>query len=114
MSETEHIKGKVKLIVFPKDYTFLDKVESLKKTHGLQENQYDLDDQFIDHYEINLISIHGQIYEILVKQEIDPYDDISRIRKMTSNTFEFEFRFYNGGTCFSEMLEDALDRLGVQ
>ena len=107
MSDTEHIKGKVKLLKFPKNYSFQDKIIFLVESGQLKENSYCVNSEWIEPDQ-DFIVANGQIFEVLEKEDLDPYDDISQLRKMTPDTYEFEFKFYNGGTCFSEMLEDAL------
>ena len=111
MSETEHIKGKIRIVEKTKGMSFEEGIKIvLKDTVGVY---YDIDDEYIDE-ESGFIFANGIFFEIVSKDNIDPYNDIQRIKKVSEDSFEFEFKFYNGGTCFSEMLEDSLTKLNVR
>lgn len=113
MSETEHIRGRVRIVRELKDISFKDGIDYLLKENLISQDDHDycdVKDCYINS-DSGYIYSNGLFFEILRKDNIDPYEDIQRIRKCTSNEFEFEFKFYNGGTCFSEMLDNSLSKL---
>lgn len=60
---------------------------------------------------IKYIYNKGTLYEMIehsVEEEAD-YLDITK--KLEDDTIDFTYLFYNGGTCFSEMLKKGLDRV---
>jgi hypothetical protein len=44
-------------------------------------------------------------------KELDGEDDINNLTENEDGTISFVTRFYNGGTCLTEMLEDGLKEL---
>jgi len=54
----------------------------------------------------------GQMYGILQHHESEDGDYFMKLYESKgSNIIDFIGEFYNGGTCFNEMLEEALDNL---
>lgn len=52
----------------------------------------------------------GTLYEMLEHQSGEPNDDLDITEKNEDGTIKFTYMFYNGGTCFSEMLEKGLNK----
>lgn len=51
--------------------------------------------------------VDNELFEVLSDKEFDePY--INYLSENKDDTFDFVLSFYNGGTCFSEMLEDSI------
>lgn len=61
----------------------------------------------------NLVFIwhKNNFYEVLSHYESDEADYLLDVRKGENDIVNFNLVFYNGGTCFSEMLEEGLDKL---
>lgn len=62
-----------------------------------------------DSYETYFI-VDGEIWELFDHKDLNDYD----IYEMTPNpdgTVSFTMRFYNGGTCLSECIEEGLQEL---
>jgi hypothetical protein len=56
--------------------------------------------------------IHGEkLYRVIDHEETDDEDYYMNLKRNSDGSISFIGKFYNGGTCFSEMLEDALDEL---
>lgn len=51
----------------------------------------------------------GDVYEAFEHTEIEERD-VDILTKNDDGTYNFVMQFYNGGTCLSEMIEDALKR----
>lgn len=118
MSETVHYRGEiVKLYdtLMPLDKQLqleLNKVGSDFKVcndFGWLGNNYrealeelqEIDDYFL--YKNNLYAVS--------RKKLDPYNDIMSAHKIDEDTIGFEVKYYNGGCCFEEALEAALERL---
>lgn len=118
MSDTEHHYGKVKLV----------KIEdNLERTckHILEANGYNIDlthpdyNHFASYAEYlqdmydweKYIVVGDKLYEVTEHTELESWDDISLIEKDSDGTLRFTLRFYNGGGCFSEALENALEEM---
>tara|TARA_R110000851_G_scaffold50092_2_gene119999 strand:- start:309 stop:467 length:159 start_codon:yes stop_codon:yes gene_type:complete len=47
----------------------------------------------------------------MVSKELDPDDELLDFDfNKDDNTFDFEVRFYNGGACLREMLEEGYEK----
>ena len=109
MSETKHIKGKLKILDI--DGTLEEKCKSVCETYGYGPDFSDYESYFDfvsnEVYDFFII-VDNDIYEIMEKIEPDEY---------FTNVFEkdgiihFETRFYNGSCSFEESLEDGLKKL---
>jgi len=56
--------------------------------------------------------IHGEkLYRVIDHEELDSEDYFMKLSRNENGSLSFIGQFYNGGTCFSEMLEEALDDL---
>jgi hypothetical protein len=56
--------------------------------------------------------IHGnRLYRVIDHEESDSEEYFMKLSRNENGSLSFIGQFYNGGTCFSEMLEDALDEL---
>jgi hypothetical protein len=56
--------------------------------------------------------IHGEkLYRVIDHEESDSEEYFMKLSRNENGSLSFIGQFYNGGTCFSEMLEEALDDL---
>jgi len=56
--------------------------------------------------------IHGEkLYRVIDHEESNDEDYFMKLSRSEDGSISFIGQFYNGGTCFSEMLEEALDDL---
>jgi len=54
--------------------------------------------------------VDGEIWEAIEHQELED-DDIYQLTPNSDGTISFTMRFYNGGTCLSECIEEGLEQL---
>jgi hypothetical protein len=52
-----------------------------------------------------------QLYKAFDVEDVDPYDDLQILKEDPRGGYWFEMKYYNGGTCLSEMVEEALEKL---
>jgi hypothetical protein len=57
------------------------------------------------------VSTPTGLWGIMEHKELDGDDDINNLTENEDGTISFVTRFYNGGTCLTEMLEDGLREL---
>ena len=56
--------------------------------------------------------IHGEkLYRVIDHVESEDEEYFMKLSRNSDGSISFMGQFYNGGTCFSEMLEEALDEL---
>lgn len=56
--------------------------------------------------------IHGEkLYRVIDHKESEDDDYFMKLHREPNGVISFTGHFYNGGTCFSEMMEDALNEL---
>ena len=66
-------------------------------------------DVLLSIYPSKYFFVDNKLYEVVVDVEYeDDCADISTITKNEEGDYEYVMRFYNGGTCFSEMIESSL------
>lgn len=53
---------------------------------------------------------NDKVYQI-VNKKFDPDMDEFYFQELADNSIEYSFRFYNGGTCLSEQVQEVLMRL---
>jgi len=109
MSDYESYTGKIKKVIPIMGETFEERCERLYHTKGGKREYYEgiLFDDFYDDF----IKVGEELYEVIEKIEIDPYDYYCNLVEHEDGTISFSTRYYNGGTCLSEMVEDELNKL---
>jgi hypothetical protein len=60
---------------------------------------------------IKYVYSKGTLYEMLEHNPREADDDLDITKKNNDGTIDFAYMFYNGGTCFSEMLEEGLNKI---
>jgi hypothetical protein len=73
----------------------------------------DLFDATADNYEIEtIVKLKGKLYEVqeLFEGEPDPY--YTEVELMKDGSYTFETQYYNGGTHWTELVEDELKNRG--
>lgn len=117
MSDYKHHRGK--LILIEKNSTE-DQEQFFKRVMGdsFKEDAYE---EYLEHNDIQEFfddcDVYNEffykdecsIYKIEEHEEVDPYDGIQILRQNTDGSFYFEMRYYNGGTCLTEMIEESLE-----
>lgn len=112
MSQTESHVGTLRPVVKTNEaetateiiIRLLGDVELAEKEEDLLEQLRDVNDNYYKYFLFN-----GILYEADNK-ELDG-DDICEATMMGDGTIKYALQFYNGGTCFSEMMEDALNTI---
>ena len=118
MSRTEFHTGKLYPVNFGKDLEGF--CRRIAKSNGLElgeDWQEDFRDSF-DEYSNKRNSqkeeyfIHGEnLYRVIDHVESEDSEYFMNVTRNNDGSLQFMGQFYNGGTCFSEMLEEALDEL---
>lgn len=123
MSEVEVHTGKLKKVNV-EGKTLNEKIYNLLKKHNcsttvkledinsdnlseeLMDNYYDSKLYDEDRYFIS--KLNNNIYEVVDHFESESSDDIFFFHKDENNDINFVLSFYNGGTCFGEMIDEIL------
>lgn len=114
MSQTETHFGKLRKVVFNEGQTLEDWCEAKCKELDVNEissyNKTWYEELREEGYE-KYFFVKGEIWEAIEHQEFDDSDDINILTENEDGTLSFVQQFYNGGTCLSECLEEAIERL---
>lgn len=113
MSEVERHIGKIK----PIDLKGMDSEEYCKKKCedlGIADkikwyNSFE-ETLLSEHHGKPIVKVNGEFWEVIEDKEEEDYNDISILRPNNDGTFDFIFQFYNGGTCFEEMVHEAIEK----
>jgi len=54
--------------------------------------------------------VNNKYYLNVDHKELDPYDDIQELEGNDEEGYTYYMRFYNGGTCLNEMIEEAFEK----
>lgn len=106
MSDYEHWKGKMKEIKEVPQGTIAEQGKWLVE-QGYTLDSFNEEDGYFYEPDSNVINVGTKWYKIIEKTEINEWDDIC-IAEDKGEFIEFELKYYNGGTNFSEMMEDAI------
>lgn len=123
MSYTELHTGKLKPII--KDLSIEDFIIWLESKEGFEvedfeempEDEYeyfevrDKSKKYKESLYIKFIYNKGTLYEMTEHSGEQEVDFLHLTTKNEDDTISFTYLFYNGGTCFSEMLEEGLDKI---
>jgi hypothetical protein len=111
MSEYERAKGKLKKVETDNAEEYAKQILINKGNDLEQRPTWDhtyfewLTDQYDDEY----VKLNGELYTIEdFKYEFDPEPDYCNLIKLPDGTILFETVYYNGGTCWEEMVEDKI------
>jgi hypothetical protein len=86
--------------------------ESKCKLDNIEKASYNNNwlEQLRDSYYEKYFIVNGNIYEAFDHKEFD-YEDIYYLKDNGDNTFDFVMKFYNGGTCLEECIEEELEKI---
>lgn len=112
MSDYESHTGKIKKVEPRENESFEQLCRRLWVDNGQEIEQYkDEGDLFGEFYEKYLNVNDESVWEIVDHEDNgDDEDSFCKLHDNKDGTFSFHTRFYNGGTCMSEMLEYELKK----
>jgi hypothetical protein len=117
MSDYESHTGKLRKVLPQENETFEQLCKRLWIAEALKGDEYTEDDYkegalFSDFYEKFINQNDEFVWEVFDHKELGDEDDsFCRINDNKDGTYSFHTRFYNGGTCMSEMLEDEIKNI---
>lgn len=110
MSDYESHSGKVRLLYLNPGETFEEQCLRLWLASGKEEKDYSKGELFSEFGE-DYLKVGEQIWEILEHEDLGDEDMFCRLQDNGDGSFSFYTRFYNGGTCLTEMIEDEIKKL---
>ncbi len=112
MSQTETHLGKLRKIVFEEGQTLEEWCEDKCKELEINEKEsYNTwYEELKDNYYEKYFLVKGEIWEAFEHQKLQEAD-IDILTENEDGTLTFIQQFYNGGTCLSECLEEAIEKL---
>ena len=114
MSKTALHIGKLRKIELKSDQSLEDFYKEKLKEIGITElRKYDNDweDAFRDEFNEKYFIVNNIIWEAFEHEEKDDSNDIYELKSNPDGTLSFIMKFYNGGTCLSECIEEELEKL---
>lgn len=108
MSCTESHVGKIKKVDL-EGLTIEEWAKEVATAYGMEFKEYydSYKELVLDELYFRYIVVEEEIYEIIEDHEFTE-EDISELTPEGDGVFSFVMQFYNGGTCLTEMLEDAI------
>lgn len=116
MSETVQHVGTIKEL-YPEQETMRGKLICLAKSLGIQLSEL-VDEEDIEEYvDFNqaywgdYADINGRLFDITDASRDDIGEgDMQEIMKIAPGTYKIAMRFYTGGTCLEEMVEEVIEK----
>lgn len=108
MSYTESHVGKIKKVDL-EGLTIEEWAKEVATAYGMEFKEYydSYKELVLDELYSRYIIVEEEVYEIIEDREFTE-EDISELTPEGDGVFSFVMQFYNGGTCLTEMLEDAI------
>lgn len=112
MSDYEYWNGTLEKIDIPEEYDTWEKQANylIGKGYKLEDVEYE-DECFSDEGSTVYYHTRTLIWYEVIKEEIDASEDIGNASLCEDGKIRFELKYYNGGTCFSEMLDATMNNL---
>lgn len=123
MSYTELHTGKLKPIQYNMSIEDFKKWLETKEGFEVEDFEEYLEDEYTffqikdkskkykESMYIKYIYNKGTLYEMIEHSGEQEADYLDITEKLEDGTINFTYLFYNGGTCFSEMLEEGLNKV---
>ena len=116
MSDMESHIGKLRKVDIPENYSIEDWCREKCEDNGVPSMLPELYDSWqetlkyhLDFYETYFF-INGEVWEVFEHTELVD-DDMFIMEPNEDGTISFTMRFYNGGTCLSECIEEGITRI---
>ena len=116
MSDYEHQRGRIIKVVSEEGITLHQHCLNILEEKGIKYDEnykyYDNpEEQVGDELYEKYVILQGELYEYLELVDEDPYESFAHVEEGDNGEIRFHSRYYNGGTCLSEMLDEALGKL---
>lgn len=116
MSETVQHVGTIKEL-YPEQDTMRDKLICLAKSLGIQLSELVVEEDIEEYVDFNqaywgdYVDINGRLFDITDASRDDIGEgDMQEIMKIAPGTYKIAMRFYTGGTCLEEMVEEVIEK----
>lgn len=110
MSHTETHIGKMKRV---KCDSIEQKAGELMAFEGDRPEYFQTNKQWLLCEKENFVVIEDTLWEIIEDKELEGDDEINIMQENEDGTVSFVTRFYNGGTCLQEMLQEGFEKLNT-
>lgn len=117
MSDYESHSGKLRKVLPNEGETFEQLCKRLWNEEAINGDEYTEEDYeegglFSDFSEKFISDDDKAVWEIFDHEELGEDEDaFCKIHENKDGTYSFHSRFYNGGTCLSEMIEDSIGEI---
>ena len=115
MSETEHLKGKLKLVDIVGNTIELTCMMALQSQGIDPDPKWNTDrpfeTQLMDQCYEDYIVFRDQLFKVIYVKHVDDEYDIFKAKVNLDNTVNFEVKYYNGGCSFEEAVNNALENI---
>lgn len=120
MSRTEYHSGRMERVQIPEGKNLTDFCRGKLFDEGITEMPTYMDswiEVFRDHFggynkdRDEYVIVGESVFKMIEHKETDDEDYFMNLTENSDGTISFHGQFYNGGTCFSEMIEEAIEGL---
>lgn len=110
MSDYRKVNGTLKFIETEDIEKYCEEIVKSKPDfeEGRMEYYESYKEYLCNYHDDEYCILNGKLYEIVKLEDSDPEDYYCHITNNPDGTISFETMFYDGGTCWQEMVEDEL------
>lgn len=114
MSDYRRVNGTLRLVEAEDIEKYCKEVVESKSKSSFDEKQLSLygtctyEEYLCNYYDDEYCILNDKLYEIVKLEDSEPEDYYCHITNNPDGTISFETMFYDGGTCWQEMVEDEL------
>lgn len=117
MSEIQTHIGKLSRIYVP--YTLKKFEEWIEEYKNINLSEKRLHKNYTIYYDYNgnpkfIIFNVDKAFEVIDQTFEDGIGDINYFKRINKNQYDYVFQYYDGGTCFREVLEECLENLNFK
>lgn len=107
MSEYEIQIGTAKEMTFSEGLSWEDKIRNLVERNYSFDEDLAITDHYLDPDE-GFFRVGDRIFQIIENTDFEGHEDICEASTNPDGTISYVLKYYNGGTCFSEVVEGAI------
>lgn len=112
MSDNQMYIGKLKAVPSLEGESLFELIKRVHDEEGFEfDPEYTDKTTYFDAFDEKYFVVAKVLYKVIELDEMEPEDAFIEMNKNDDGSISFITRYYNGGTCLSEMVEEGLKDL---
>ncbi len=112
MSDYESHSGKLRIVELKENETKEQLCKRLWIENEQSEEDFKNESSLFEEFYNKYFDVNDKVWEVIEHKKMGDEDDMfCNLHDNKDGTYSFHTRFYNGGTCMSEMVTEVLEKL---